>query len=235
MAVVFAGGFVFFGVGSGNGGSGLGDLWNNIFNGGSGGPSISKAQKAVDKAPDSAAAWRQLATAYEAAGPEHAQDAIDALDTYTGFRPKDAAALGELAGLERTQAENLYNQAAEAQLRWQEANTASLFLPPSTSKLGQALGTDPIDQALQTQASSDLNDAISREQAAYTSVLDTYKKVVKLQPNVALNQVQLAQAAAAAGNTKLAVSAYTKAEKLDPTLKAQIDQAIKQLQSSGSG
>ena len=67
LAVVFAGGFIFFGVGSGSGaGSGsLSDLFNNLFHGGSGGPSISKAEKEVAAHPSSAVALKNLATAYQ--------------------------------------------------------------------------------------------------------------------------------------------------------------------------
>src|SRR2546428_11144670 len=73
LVFVFAGGFVFFGVGSGS--TGIGDLLNGNFggifgSGGSSGPSITKAQARVAKHPKDAAAYKALATAYQAHGDD---------------------------------------------------------------------------------------------------------------------------------------------------------------------
>src|SRR5262245_23012202 len=84
--IFLAGGFVLFGVGSSNV-SGLSDIFNGIRGGGSGQPSISKAEKATQKNPRSAKAWRDLATAYDTKGD--AASAISAWTTYATLRPKD--------------------------------------------------------------------------------------------------------------------------------------------------
>ena len=86
LAVVFAGGFVLFGVGSSNV-SGLSDIFNGIGGGGSGQPSVSKAEKATQKNPKDAAAWKTLAAAYDTTGD--IPSAISAWTTYTTLRPKD--------------------------------------------------------------------------------------------------------------------------------------------------
>src|SRR5581483_4656058 len=67
LAVVFAGGFVVFGVGSS--GLGLGDILNSSGGGGgSGQPSVGKALEETQKDPKSGKAWRDLATAYDTTG-----------------------------------------------------------------------------------------------------------------------------------------------------------------------
>src|SRR5262245_66302678 len=64
LALAFAVGFVGFGVGSG--GSGLDQLWSNVGGGGSSGPSVSDAQKKIQKGD--LTAYKELADAYRAAG-----------------------------------------------------------------------------------------------------------------------------------------------------------------------
>ena len=49
LALIFGVTFVVFGVGSSVGGSGLSDIFNGIRGGGSGQPSVSKAEKATQK------------------------------------------------------------------------------------------------------------------------------------------------------------------------------------------
>ena len=65
LAVAFVLGFVLLGVGSGS--NGLSDIFQSAFGSGSssGGASIGSLQKKVDKEPQNATAWRDLATAYE--------------------------------------------------------------------------------------------------------------------------------------------------------------------------
>ena len=68
----------------------------NAFNfGGSGGTSISSLQSKVAKNPNSAADWRDLATAYEQ--KQRTSDAVTALEHLTALHPKDTNALAELA------------------------------------------------------------------------------------------------------------------------------------------
>ena len=69
LAVVFGLSFALFGVGSSvGGGGGLQDIFNGIRGGGSGTPSVSKAQKATQKNPKDAQAWNDLASAYDLNG-----------------------------------------------------------------------------------------------------------------------------------------------------------------------
>ena len=237
LALVFAGGFIFFGVGSGVGGAGngsLSDLFNNLFKGGSSGPSISSAQKKVDKNPQSAKAWRELATAFEQKS-NHTDDAVNALTTYVSLAPKDGKALAELGQLQRTQADKLAQDASLAQFRQQEAYANQTFAPPVTSTFGKALGQDPVLQAVQTQVSSESSTANQQAVAAYNAAIGTYQKLVKLRPADASVQLDLATVAEAARNTTVEIAALKKAAKLLPDQAAQIRQKIKSLQPTTSG
>jgi tetratricopeptide (TPR) repeat protein len=227
LVLVFAGGFVFFGVGSGSNSAGsLGDLFNNIFNGSSG-PSISKYLKETEKHPNDAKAWKNLATAYSGKG--RVADAINAWTTYVSLRPKDADALTELGSLQVQQAQTYASQAASAQS--QQPFDATVFAPPSTTKLGQALGSDPIQQAVQTQASTAVSTAQSQATAAYQQAVTTYQELAKLTPNDGNIQVLLARTAESAQNYKVAIAAYEKAAKLLPDQAAQLRRLVKQLRT----
>ncbi len=94
LALVFALGFVGFGVGAG--GIGFGDVIRDAAGGG-GQPSISDAEERVLDNPKNAKAFRDLSTAHQAAG--NTDEAIDALESYVQLRPKDTDALRELAAL----------------------------------------------------------------------------------------------------------------------------------------
>src|SRR6266508_3152669 len=94
LALVFALGFVIFGVGSG-GGIGLGDLFNN-GNNSSSSVSASGARKRIQKNPNDAKAYRDLSTALQTEGDLNG--AIDALKHFTTLRPKNTDAMSELAG-----------------------------------------------------------------------------------------------------------------------------------------
>ncbi len=127
LAVVFALGFVFFGVGSGS--TGISDALQNAFNfGTSGGTSISKLQKKADKHPSDATAWRDLATALEQ--KQRTQEAVNALERYTALRPKDQGALAELASQYGTLATNYATDYAERPAaEAEQASPAAAFAP----------------------------------------------------------------------------------------------------------
>ena len=92
LALSFSVGFVVFGVG-GNGGAGLGDL----LQGGSSstsGPSVSDAQKKIDKG--NLVAYKELADAYRQDG--NLDQAITAGEQYLKVRPKDYEYMRTVAG-----------------------------------------------------------------------------------------------------------------------------------------
>ena len=239
LAAVFALGFVFFGVGSGS--TGISDALQNAFSfGGSGGTSISKAEKKTEKHPQDAKAWRDLATAYEQ--KQRTQDAINALERYTALKPKDEGGLAELAAQYSQLATKYSNDyaAAQAQVASQQLPSAA-FAPPASTPLGKAFGDagalkDPIAAAVQDLVSQKQNTAYSSYQAAQRNAESTYKKIVALNPNDATSQIQLGQAAQAANDTATAIAAYEKFVKLAPTdpLTPQVKNALKQLRATAA-
>jgi tetratricopeptide (TPR) repeat protein len=230
LAVLFA--VTFAGLGVGSGSSGLDQLFSglNVFGGGSGGSSVSKALKEVDKSPNAPKGYRDLATAYEQKGDTNG--AITALESLTGLQKKNANAFAELAGLQLSLAQQYaaqYQSAASAQ---QLAAPSASFLPTGT--LGTAIGTNPIEQAAAQQANTQASDLYQKASLAYSQSLTAYRTVAKLRPHDANAEFQVANAAQSAGNYPVAVAALKKYLAMNPetTQKAQIQNLIKQLQAA---
>jgi cytochrome c-type biogenesis protein CcmH/NrfG len=239
LALVFALGFVFFGVGSGS--TGISDALQNAFNfGNKGGTSISKLQHKTEKNPQDASAWRNLATALEQ--KQRTQEAVTALERYTTLRPKDAGALAELASQYGTLATNYSNDYAVAQQSAAEqVSPASAFGPPSTTPFGKALSDpaalkDPISSAVATLAVTKQQDAYTKYQDAQRSAEGAYRQLVALNPKDATAQIQLGQAAQAAQDATTAIAAFKAFLKLAPTdpLAPQVRTALKMLQTQSS-
>jgi cytochrome c-type biogenesis protein CcmH/NrfG len=242
LALLFAGGFVLFGVGSGS--NGIGDVlqqWLNIGQASSG-PSISKLEKQTAKEPRNTKAWRELATAYET--DQRTDGAVRALERLTALRPKDSDTLQELAGQYQRQLQNLAGDAQNAQLATPVADRSS-FQPPSTTAFGRAYADpgalqDPLATALSSQVSSTISGLQVKAQTIQQKLLATDKRVVAIDPNDPTSQFQLAQVADGTGDTKTAAAAYKHFLKLSPEdpLAAQVRQRLKQLSppaKSGSG
>ncbi len=239
LAVVFALGFVFFGVGSGS--TGISDALQNAFNfGNKGGSSISKLQSKADKSPQDATAWRDLATALEQ--KQRTAEAVAALERYTTLRPKDQGALAELASQYGTLATTYSNDYAAAQQSMAEQESpASAFGPASSTPFGKALADpaalkNPISAAVATIAAAKQQTAYTNYQNAQRSAEAAYKKLVALNPSDATSQIQLGQAAQAAQDPTTAIAAFKAFLKLAPTdpLAAQVKQALKMLQAQST-
>jgi tetratricopeptide (TPR) repeat protein len=241
LALVFAGSFVFLGVGSGS--SGLGDIlggWLNTSSGG--GPNISKLEKKADADPRDAKAYRELATAYET--KQRNDDAIRALQHYTTLRPKDSDALQELAGLYQRALTDLGTQARAIQASTPAVDTTT-FDPPATTPFGRAFGDpnalqDPISQALSGHVTTKIGELQQKATTLQQSLLSVNKKVGELDPTNPTAQFQLGQVADSTGDTAAAIAAYKRFLKLSPDdpLAAQVKARLKQLSppaGSGSG
>jgi len=232
LAVLFAITFAFLGVGSGTNG-GLDQLFSglNIFSSSSN--PVSKAQKEIKDHPTAAKGYRDLATAYEGKGDT--VNAITALQQYTTYKPKAAAAFSELGGLQMSQAQ-AYRTAYQAatQARQLAAPSAS-FLP--TGKLGQGIGTNPVEQAAASQVDASVQVLQQQTQLAYTNAVASYQKAATLQPNEPNAWFTLGQTAQTSGDTATALTAYKRYLKLSPnsTFSTQIRQLIKSLSPTPSG
>jgi len=236
LIVVFGLGFVLLGVGSS--GLGLGDIFNGI-SGGGGSPSIDKPLKATQQNPKDAAAWKELATAYDAKA-DYASG-LSAWQQYTQLRPKDVDGLNSLAQdygqLLQSQAVDL--QAAQAEV--QQAQSPSLG-PSSTSPLGRALGglSNPLEQSQSSDAVARYQSASSAYQQTASQLIATYQKIGRLQPSEPGVQLQLAQTAESIGDYATAIAAYKQFIKIAPDdasvpqAKARIKTLQKQLAGSSS-
>jgi tetratricopeptide (TPR) repeat protein len=236
LIVVFAGSFVFLGVGSS--GLGLGDLFNGI-RGGGGSPSIDKPLKATQQNPKNAAAWKELAAAYDAKA-DYASG-LAAWQQYTQLRPKDVDGLNSLA---QDYGQQLQTQAADlqaAQAEAQQTQTPDLG-PSSSSPLGKALGnlSNPLEQSQSSDATARYQTAASAYQQTASQLIATYQRIGKLQPNEPGVQLQLAQTAESIGDYAAAIAAYKQFIKIAPDdasvpqAKARIKTLQKQLAGSSS-
>ena len=205
LALVFAVGFVGFGIGA-NQNASLGDLIGGNNGSTSGNLSVGDAREQLQKNPKSAEAKRELATALQEDGKT--SEAITVLGSYVEQRPKDEDALRELAGLYLARANALAQDAQVAQLLASYRTFGSTFAVPLDLGNGATIGTDPIDNAISTQASQQVSEAYGKAQTAYQSAESTYEKLVAVAPRDPNVQLELAQAAQQSGNVPKAIAAY---------------------------
>jgi tetratricopeptide (TPR) repeat protein len=232
LAIAFAASFVLFGVGTGFGG--LQDIILQERAVG-GGPSEGDARDRIEENPRDAQAWRDLATALQNQG--NSDESIEPLARYVQLEPGDIDAQRELAGLYLRQADVYRLQAQQAQLALQQDVPGSTFQPDSSAKIGQALGTDPLTEALSARHNEALTQAFTQMGQAYSKAVAAYKKVAAAEPNDAAVQFELAQTAEAANDLDTAIAAYKRFVQLAPedqTADAVRDR-IKQLQQQNAG
>ena len=229
LAVVFAGSFVFLGVGTGN--AGLGDVFSNVFGGGSA-PSIEELQDKLAESPRDKTVLNDLAQALEGEG--RYAEAIAAYRTYLKTRPNDEDVLASLALVYQTQAGAAATDINLALRDVSLAAPAAQFRPGSGA-LGEALGsfTDPLAQAASAQAEQRYREAFGRYQAANREAIGVYKKLSQLSPQDSSALIRYAQAAEAAGELSTAISVYQRFVKRFPTDPLVVDarQKVKELKS----
>jgi tetratricopeptide (TPR) repeat protein len=231
LALVFAVGFVAFGIGSDQG-TGIGDILRDSGGSSSGSLSVGDAREKLKENPGSAEAKLDLATALQEDG--QTAEAITVLTRYVDQRPKDQDALRELAGLHLGLANARAQEAQEAQLRASYLTFGSTFSVPLDLGNGATLGPDPIDEAITNQASQEVNAAYAKAQAAYQQAEVAYDKLAALAPRDANIQLELAQAAQQSGNVDRAIKAYQRFLALapdDPSAEI-VKQQIAQLKAS---
>ena len=212
LALVFALGFVVFGVGSG-GGIGLGDLFNS---GGSSKQtaSESKARQEIKKNPNNARAYQDLANALQTNGD--LRGAAAALATYTRLRPKNVEALTSLAGLYTAMGTRLQPQITAAQQQSQD-NTFPTVVDTGLQVRNQSVvGTNAIFDSLSASTNSKLNTLYQQQQNDYGNAERVSKRIVRVSPKDANAQLSLGQAAQSAGDTNTAIAAYRAFIKLAP-------------------
>lgn len=239
LALVFAVGFVAFGVGSGSTGvGGIGDIFNSVFGKSSSGidSRIKSDQKKLAANPGDTSTAIDLSTLYQ-----QRQDNAKALATLkdaSAAKPKNLDLLNAIAGIYRNEASAARNDAAAAQ----NALASRAVMPPGldlNSTLGQALGSDPLTQDLRTKATtafSKLTTAYSKAENAYRDVAIAAKGTPQ-EPNAQLAlasvAVEAVQITGQQSEIVLAANAYKRYLKLDPkgVSANQARQTLAQLQS----
>jgi tetratricopeptide (TPR) repeat protein len=226
LAVLFAATFAAVGVGSGS--NGLSQLFSGLFGGSSSGTSISSARAEIAKHP--AKGYRDLARAYEGKG--QTANAVSALQSYVGLRPKSGLAWTELGGEQLALGSKYSSRYQRAQAAAQAANPGQSILPAGA--LGQALATNPIQQLGSQKANALLTQYNQQASAEYGAALQSYQKAAKLRPKDPQAQQNIAQAAQAEGQYQIEVTALKKYLVLYPTSpqKGQIKSLIKSLEAA---
>jgi tetratricopeptide (TPR) repeat protein len=234
LILIFGGGFIFLGVGSG--GLDLGQLLRDAF--GNKGPStgsVSQAEQRVRERPFNAPARKNLADVLEKKG--RLDEAIAAWEGYIKLRPKDTTALRHVAQLELGQADRYRQEAQLAAVAQQEAGANSVFTPSSSSTFGRSLGTNPIASAVSTKVGAQFQQAYAKYQTAGNQAVATYQQIVTITPRDQQALLSLAQAADTVQKREVAIAAYKRvlALGLDQATASQIRQRIKTLQQSTAG
>jgi tetratricopeptide (TPR) repeat protein len=230
LALVFAVGFVVFGVGSG-GGFGFLDIFNNGGSSSSS-PSESKARERIKKNPNDAAAYEELANALQTKGD--LRGAAAALTTFTKLRPKNTDALTSLAGLYTALGSRLQTPITDAQLQSQDNSFATLVDTGLQANKQSVVGQNVVFSSLAGLSNTKLNDLYQKQQDDYNNAEKINLKITKLNPKDANAQLNLGQSAQQAGDTTRAIAAYNRFIALapdDPTV-ALVKQQIKALKQA---
>jgi cytochrome c-type biogenesis protein CcmH/NrfG len=231
LAVVFAGGFVFLGVGSGS--SGIGDLLQGNFfgsNGSSTNSQISAKQKAIRQHPKDVNLYLDLAGLYQTDNKE--SQALTALRNAQQVAPRNVDIMNRIAGIYSAQAAreaDRYNTLLAAYGQ----NAASPPGVDTSTELGQAITSDPYTQGLQRQ----LNEAYTKVTGSYTKAESVYRQAATAakgtsgEPTALL---QWASAATSANDVNGAITAYERFLKVAPddTNAPTVRQTLAQLKAS---
>jgi tetratricopeptide (TPR) repeat protein len=229
LAIVFAGGFVFFGVGAG--GSGIGDYFSDLFgrNPSVAGPSVEDARAKVAKNPNDAAAHLELGRALQAQG--RTEEAIGEYERYTSLKPRDSEAMRTLAALYGQKVAEAGRAVDRANAEVQEATLRQQLAP--SSPFAQELTKDKVAESVAALAQERLQDAQAQLQRVARLQTSVYEQLTLLIRDDPLLFLQFAQAAEAAQEYESAIAAYKQFLELapdDPSAK-QVQERINLLKS----
>jgi tetratricopeptide (TPR) repeat protein len=230
LAIAFAIGFVAFGVGTGVGGTSIGDVLRDLIGRQNTAGSLEDAQKKAQENPKDADAQLAYANGLQARG--RTQEAIAALEAYTSLQPKDTDALRQLANLWGSLANTARQDAQTAQVQAAEASATSGIATPSTPFL-QSVEQNKIAQTLAEQATARATAAQQRAQQASSREQKVYEQLTLLIPDDPSIFLSLGIAAQQANDLKSAVAAYEKFLKLAPSdpSAAQVKQQVQFLKA----
>jgi tetratricopeptide (TPR) repeat protein len=239
LAIAFAIGFVAFGVGTGVGGTSIGDVLRDLIGQRSSSTSLDDVRKKAQEHPADAEAQLAYATALQARG--RTQEAIDALERYTALKPKDTDALRQLANLWGSVANKASQDAEIARAQAAEVSATESFAQPKSQFL-QDVEQNKIAQKLAEQANARASAAQSRAQSAYAHEQKVYESLTLLIPDDPSIFLSLGISAQQAADYQSALAAYKRFLALAPNdpsapqVKQQIallEQTLQSTQQSG--
>jgi tetratricopeptide (TPR) repeat protein len=233
LALVFAGGFVFLGVGSGS--TGIGDiLQGHLFGNSSSSTSsqISDKQQAIRQHPNDVSLYLDLAGLYQTDNKE--AQALAALQNAQKVASNNLDILNRIAGIYSARAAregDRYN----AILDVYSQNAAAAPGVDTSSQLGQAITSDPYTQGLQQQ----LNEAYTKVTGAFTKAEAAYKQAAQAAKGTSSEPTALLQwgsAATSANDLAGAIQAYKQFLKIAPDNPSAptVRQTLAQLQASAA-
>jgi tetratricopeptide (TPR) repeat protein len=205
LAIAFALGFVAFGVGTGVGGTSIGDVLRDIFSGSGGGQDLDSLREDAAKSPKDPDAQIAYANALQTSGQTTA--AIAVLQKYTTANPKDANALRQLAALWGAAATKARTEAQAASLAAAEANAARPQAPTDSPFLQEVQG-NKISEVVSTEANNRASAANLRAQNAYREAANVYQDLTLLTPDDPSVFLQLGVASQSANDIEAAIAAY---------------------------
>ncbi len=235
LAIVFAGSFVFLGVGSG--GSALTDFLNGNIHlfGSGGGPSEKSLEKKVAKDPSNAKVRLQLAELYSKNG--HNDKSIAEYDAYLKLKPNDTSAMNELGNVYASKVTDL-KTAVQSPPTPPLAAINAISPIASNTTLGTAISTlTPTEfgaQALQLGEAAQLQKILAQTVQKHVAV---YLDIAKKTPGDSSQFLAAANTAGADGDLTLQLKLYKQflvkypTDPLVPDVKKNITKIEKQIAS----
>jgi Flp pilus assembly protein TadD len=213
LAIAFGVGFVAFGVGTGVGGTSIGDVLRDIFSSSDGGQNLDSLKEDAAKNPKDQSAQIAYTNALQAAGQTAA--AVAVLQKYTAANPKDADALRQLAALWGAQATKARNEAQAASIVAAQASAGQTQAPADSPFLQEVQG-NKIAEVITTQANKQASAANIRAQNAYRQAAKVYQDLTLLTPDDPNVFLQLGVASQSANDIEAAIAAYRQLLALAP-------------------
>jgi tetratricopeptide (TPR) repeat protein len=225
LAIAFGIGFVAFGVGTGVGGTSIGDVLRDIIGQQNAAGSLDDAKKKAAENPKDADAQLAYANALQARG--RTQEAITALESYTSLQPKDTDALRQLANLWGSLAAKAQQEQQQAT---DQANLASIgsSLAGSDNPFLREVDQNRIAEALASQANARAGAAQQRAQSAAAHQQNVYESLTLLIPDDPSLLLSLGLAAQQANDFQSAIAAFQQFLDLAPNdpAAAQVKQQV---------